>query len=65
MGSLFVQGTLAKSGTSEFLAKADSLDTTNSGNLIGAFGVGFYSRCLLLYFNVMQRSKTDYFNCRF
>ncbi|KAH0839764.1 Hsp90 protein-domain-containing protein [Lanmaoa asiatica] len=40
-------GTLAKSGTSEFLAKADSMDTTNSGNLIGAFGVGFYSSFLI------------------
>ena len=25
------------------------MDTTNSGNLIGAFGVGFYSRYLSLY----------------
>ncbi|KAF8138301.1 Hsp90 protein-domain-containing protein [Boletus edulis] len=40
-------GTLAKSGTSEFLANADSLDTTGSGNLIGAFGVGFYSSFLV------------------
>lgn len=37
-------GTLAKSGTSEFLAKAESSDGTGNGNLIGAFGVGFYSR---------------------
>ncbi|KAF9221952.1 HSP90-domain-containing protein [Gyrodon lividus] len=40
-------GTLAKSGTSEFLTKADSEDTTGSGNLIGAFGVGFYSSFLV------------------
>ncbi|KAF8559124.1 HSP90-domain-containing protein [Imleria badia] len=40
-------GTVAKSGTSEFLEKADSMDTTNSGNLIGAFGVGFYSSFLV------------------
>jgi hypothetical protein len=39
------QGTIAKSGTTEFLEKAeDSDDTTGQGNLIGAFGVGFYSR---------------------
>lgn len=38
------QGTLAKSGTSEFLARAESTDTTGTGNLIGAFGLGFYSR---------------------
>ncbi|THH19791.1 hypothetical protein EW146_g1461 [Bondarzewia mesenterica] len=41
-------GTLAKSGTSEFLARAeDSQDTTGSGHLIGAFGVGFYSSFLV------------------
>jgi heat shock protein beta len=37
-------GTLAKSGTSEFLANAENSDGTGNGNLIGAFGVGFYSR---------------------
>ncbi|KAI0775934.1 heat shock protein Hsp90 [Trametes elegans] len=36
-------GTLAKSGTSEFLSRAEG-DTTSNGNLIGAFGLGFYSR---------------------
>ncbi|KAF5321366.1 hypothetical protein D9619_001109 [Psilocybe cf. subviscida] len=40
-------GTLAKSGTSDFLAKAESGDGTNNGNLIGAFGVGFYSSFLV------------------
>ncbi|KIJ70580.1 hypothetical protein HYDPIDRAFT_78529 [Hydnomerulius pinastri MD-312] len=40
-------GTLAKSGTSDFLAKADSEDTAGNGNLIGAFGVGFYSSFLV------------------
>ncbi|KAK7049538.1 hypothetical protein VNI00_005569 [Paramarasmius palmivorus] len=40
-------GTLAKSGTSEFLAQADSTDATNQGNLIGAFGLGFYSSFLV------------------
>ncbi|KAJ3555888.1 hypothetical protein NM688_g2333 [Phlebia brevispora] len=40
-------GTLAKSGTSEFLAKAESTDTTGTGNLIGAFGLGFYSSFLV------------------
>jgi heat shock protein 90kDa beta len=29
------QGTLAKSGTAEFLAKAESQDSTGAGNLIG------------------------------
>ncbi|QRV72841.1 heat shock protein HSP90 family protein [Ceratobasidium sp. AG-Ba] len=37
-------GTLAKSGTSEFLSKAEK-DT--SGNLIGQFGLGFYSSFLV------------------
>ena len=40
------QGTLAKSGTSEFLSRAES-DTTGNGNLIGAFGLGFYSSFLV------------------
>jgi heat shock protein 90kDa beta len=38
---------LAKSGTSEFLAKAEGTDNTGTGNLIGAFGVGFYSSFLV------------------
>ncbi len=37
-------GTLAKSGTTEFLQRAESSDATGTGNLIGAFGLGFYSR---------------------
>ncbi|KAG9100480.1 hypothetical protein FS749_015073 [Ceratobasidium sp. UAMH 11750] len=37
-------GTLAKSGTSEFLNKAE---TDTSGNLIGQFGLGFYSSFLV------------------
>ncbi|CCL99418.1 uncharacterized protein FIBRA_01436 [Fibroporia radiculosa] len=40
-------GTLAKSGTTEFLARAESTDTTGTGNLIGAFGLGFYSSFLV------------------
>ncbi|EJD01373.1 ribosomal protein S5 domain 2-like protein [Fomitiporia mediterranea MF3/22] len=40
-------GTLAKSGTAEFLQRAESTDGTNSGNLIGAFGLGFYSSFLV------------------
>lgn len=41
------QGTLAKSGTSDFLATAESSDGTGTGNLIGAFGLGFYSSFLV------------------
>ncbi|KAE9410486.1 HSP90-domain-containing protein [Gymnopus androsaceus JB14] len=40
-------GTLAKSGTSEFLAGAEGADGTATGNLIGAFGLGFYSSFLV------------------
>ena len=41
-------GTLAKSGTTEFLNMAKDADTTTgTGNLIGAFGVGFYSSFLV------------------
>jgi len=35
-------GTLAKSGTSDFLNQAEA-DAQSAGNLIGHFGVGFYS----------------------
>lgn len=37
-------GTLAKSGTSEFLSRAESDPSAGNSNLIGAFGLGFYSR---------------------
>ena len=41
-------GTVAKSGTTEFLNRAANADTTTgTGNLIGAFGVGFYSSFLV------------------
>lgn len=40
------KGTLAKSGTAEFLAQAEgNPESTASSNLIGSFGLGFYSRC--------------------
>lgn len=38
---------MAKSGTSDFLAKAEGQDGTAAGNLIGAFGLGFYSSFLV------------------
>ncbi|KAL0949963.1 hypothetical protein HGRIS_009983 [Hohenbuehelia grisea] len=40
-------GTLAKSGTSDFLARAENQDAAGQGNLIGAFGLGFYSSFLV------------------
>jgi heat shock protein beta len=46
------KGTLAKSGTAEFLAQAEGSDATASGNLIGAFGLGFYSRYAPLAFSI-------------
>ena len=41
------QGTLAKSGTSDFLAQAEDQDAARTSNLIGAFGLGFYSSFLV------------------
>ncbi|KAF8913882.1 Hsp90 protein-domain-containing protein [Gymnopilus junonius] len=40
-------GTLAKSGTSDFLSKAEGSEDVAQGNLIGAFGLGFYSSFLV------------------
>ncbi|KAH9918203.1 heat shock protein Hsp90 [Epithele typhae] len=40
-------GTLAKSGTSDFLSRAEGDTTSGTGNLIGAFGLGFYSSFLV------------------
>ena len=40
-------GTIAKSGTSDFLSKmADAKSQTEMNDLIGQFGVGFYSTFL-------------------
>jgi hypothetical protein len=47
------KGTLAKSGTAEFLAQAEgNLEGMTNSNLIGAFGLGFYSRCALRIFHI-------------
>ncbi|KAJ3741155.1 Hsp90 protein-domain-containing protein [Lentinula detonsa] len=40
-------GTLAKSGTSDFIARAEGAEGAAAGNLIGAFGLGFYSSFLV------------------
>jgi heat shock protein beta len=42
-----MQGTLAKSGTADFVARAEGEDVSAQGNLIGAFGLGFYSSFLV------------------
>jgi heat shock protein 90kDa beta len=52
-------GTLAKSGTSEFLDKAEKDISGNAGNLIGQFGVGFYSRSVFLSSNAKNRVLTE------
>lgn len=40
-------GTLAKSGTSDFVSKVERQEGGVNGNLIGAFGLGFYSSFLV------------------
>ncbi|CED84457.1 Endoplasmic reticulum glucose-regulated protein (GRP94/endoplasmin), HSP90 family [Phaffia rhodozyma] len=40
-------GTIAKSGTSEFLSSAEDSNGKPDGNLIGQFGLGFYSTFLI------------------
>ncbi|VDP38780.1 unnamed protein product [Schistosoma mattheei] len=50
-------GTIAKSGTSEFLTKISQSNTaTEKSDLIGQFGVGFYSSFLVL---VVSKSDND------
>ena len=47
------KGTLAKSGTAEFLAQAEgNPESTANSNLIGSFGLGFYSRCDFCVFHM-------------
>ena len=39
-------GTIAKSGTSEFFTKMNDANSAEMNDLIGQFGVGFYSSFL-------------------
>jgi heat shock protein beta len=53
-------GTIAKSGTSEFFQKMqDTANTANSNDLIGQFGVGFYSAFLVADTVVVTSKNND------
>ncbi|NQY42261.1 MAG: molecular chaperone HtpG [Legionellales bacterium] len=51
-------GTIAKSGTKEFLAKLTG-DSVKDSNLIGQFGVGFYSAFIVADKVVVRTKKAD------
>ena len=59
-------GTIAKSGTKEFLAAAKSEDNNNQENLIGQFGVGFYSAFMVAdKVEVLSRKLGESKSCLF
>lgn len=56
-------GTIAKSGTSEFLTKlGDAASTTEMTDLIGQFGVGFYSTFLGKFHGIIIRKNVPVCN---
>lgn len=51
-------GTIAKSGTAEFLSKMQESGTTDMNDLIGQFGVGFYSAFLGSFLDLSLKNLT-------